>query len=79
MMQGQPAVNRDEQPQSGTRTLELQLDAFAWTAIEQEAAEQGVSVRELATFAVLYYLADVDSGRISRRVAHAESAPPHGA
>jgi hypothetical protein len=77
-MQGRPALDRDEQSQGAARTLELQLDAFAWAAIEQEAAEQGVSVRELATFALLYYLADVDSGRIARRVTGAGGSHQHG-
>ncbi len=66
-MQSRPVFSRDEEPQSGARPLELQLDSFAWAALEQEAAQQGVSVRELATFALLYYLADVDSGRVSRQ------------
>ena len=50
-----------------TRELKLHLDTFAREALEQEAARLGVSVEELARFAVLYYLADRDSGRISRR------------
>lgn len=50
-----------------TRELKLQLDAFTHEALEQEAARLGLSVEELARFAVLYYLADRDSGRISRR------------
>jgi hypothetical protein len=71
-MQGRPSADRHEPSHSGSRTLELQLDPFTWTAIEQEAAQQGVSVGELATFALLYYLADVDSGRVSRRLPDAE-------
>jgi hypothetical protein len=50
-----------------TRELKLQLDAFTHEALEQEAARLGLSAEELARFAVLYYLADRDSGRISRR------------
>jgi hypothetical protein len=50
------------------RKLSLDLDAFAWEALEEEAAQLGVSVEELASFSVLYYLADRDSGRIVRRV-----------
>jgi hypothetical protein len=50
-----------------TRELKLDLDAFAREALEQEAARLEVSVEELARFAVLYYLADRDSGRIVRR------------
>jgi hypothetical protein len=47
--------------------LKLNLDAFAHEALEAEATRLGVSVEDLARFAILYYLADRDSGRISRR------------
>jgi hypothetical protein len=50
-----------------TRRLELDLDAFAHEALGEVAGQLGVSVEELASFAVLYYLADRDSGRIARR------------
>ena len=50
------------------RRLTIGLEPFAWEALEQEAARLEVSVEELASFAVLYYLADGDSGRISRRL-----------
>lgn len=50
-----------------TRELKLDLDAFGREALEAEAARLGVSPEELARHAVLYYLADCDSGRISRR------------
>lgn len=46
----------------------LELDRFAGEALAGEAAALGVSIEELATFAVLYYLADLDSGRIARRL-----------
>jgi hypothetical protein len=48
--------------------LTLDLDTFAWEALAEESAQLGVSIEELASFAVLYYLADRDSGRISRRL-----------
>jgi hypothetical protein len=48
--------------------LALQLDGFAAEAIDEEAARLGVSVDELVSFSVLYYLADVDSGRIARKI-----------
>ncbi len=50
------------------RRLTIGLAPFAWEALEEEAAKQGVSTAELASFAVLYYLADGDSGRIARRL-----------
>lgn len=49
--------------------LAIRLDGFAWEALEHESSSQGVSVEELAKFALLYYLADLDSGRVSRRIA----------
>jgi hypothetical protein len=49
------------------RELKLDLDTFGREALEAEAARLGVSPEELARHAVLYYLADCDSGRISRR------------
>lgn len=55
--------------------LEVPLDDFAREAVEQESARLGVTVEEVVTFAVLYYLADLDSGRIARDV----SASPFGA
>jgi hypothetical protein len=36
--------------------------------IDEKAAQEGVSADELITFSVLYYLADLDSGRISRQI-----------
>ncbi len=49
--------------------MALQLDGFAAEAIDEEAARLGISVDELISFSVLYYLADVDSGRIARQIA----------
>ena len=46
--------------------VELELDGFAAEAIEQQAGSFEVTVEDLVGFAVLYYLADVDSGRIAR-------------
>jgi hypothetical protein len=51
------------------RRLTLQLDGFAADVIDEEAGRLGVSVEELVSFSVLYYLADVDSGRIARQIA----------
>lgn len=51
------------------RSLSLPMDVFAWEAIEEESARLGVSVEEFVAFSVLYYLADVDSGRVARRIA----------
>lgn len=50
------------------RSLALPLDEFAWEAIQHESTRLGVSEEELIAYAVLYYLADIDSGRIARRI-----------
>ena len=48
--------------------LTLALGDFAHETIDEEATRLGIPVEELVTFAVLYYLADIDSGRIARQV-----------
>jgi hypothetical protein len=50
------------------RRLTLSLEGFTWRTLDEEAAREGLTVEELITFSVLYYLADVDSERISRRI-----------
>ena len=50
------------------RTVTLALEGFAWAALEEEAEREGLTAEDLITFSVLYYLADVDSKRISRRI-----------
>ena len=51
--------------------MAVQLDGFAAEAIDEEAVRLGVSVEELVSFSVLYYLADADSGRIARQMPQA--------
>jgi hypothetical protein len=66
---------------SGGRTLTLSLDGFAWEALEQERVRLGVSLEELVSFSVLYYLADSDSGRLARRITaspYLDPPPPDG-
>ena len=50
------------------REVMLNLDDFAWEAIQEESAELGIPAEQLIAFSVLYYLADRDSGRIARRI-----------
>lgn len=61
--------SRMGRPPGAEHHLTLQLDDFAWEAIELECAKLGVSVEEFISFSVLYYLADIDSGRVARRIA----------
>jgi hypothetical protein len=55
--------------------LGLELDAFGREMLAQQCGELGVSEEELIRFALLYYLADLDSGRIARRIPDAQGAP----
>lgn len=52
--------------QTGGGHMTVELDGFAAEAIGEEAARLGVPVDELVSFSVMYYLADIDSGRIAR-------------
>lgn len=52
----------------GEHSVTLRIDGFAWEAIEQQCDGLGVSVEEFIAFSTLYYLADIDSGRVSRQI-----------
>ncbi len=56
----------------------LRLSPSATDALAAEAKRLGVSTEELANFSVLYYLADLDSGRIARTIPLRASAPETG-
>jgi hypothetical protein len=53
---------------SDGRMVPVRLEGFAAEAVDQEAERLGVSFEDLVNFSVLYYLADVDSGRIARQI-----------
>jgi hypothetical protein len=59
---------RGREPVRAEHSVSLRMSGFAWEALERESVRQGCSVDELVTFAVMYYLADADSGRISRQI-----------
>jgi hypothetical protein len=48
--------------------LKLDLDPEAWRNLEEEAKRQEVSVERLLTHAIIYFLADLDAGRVERRM-----------
>jgi len=59
-----PAGRHDLQ----TARLEVALDTFTAQALRLESERLGVSRQELVGFAIAYYLADLDSGRIARPI-----------
>lgn len=75
-------------PPNAMRALTIELDDFGYERASEEAQRQGVSVEEVVTHAVMYYLADLDSGRAAARIlkdadaaegeAGTEGEPPKG-
>ena len=48
--------------------LTVRLDDATWHALHDEADRQDVSAADLTRHAVLYFLADVDSGRVGHKL-----------
>jgi hypothetical protein len=48
--------------------VSIQVDTETWEAIAGEAASQGVAPEELVVHAIMYFLADLDSGRVAGRL-----------
>lgn len=73
---GRPAwgVPRFHANESGP-TLTVRLDEDTWRAVNEEADRQGVSADALALHAVMYFLADIDSGRMGRLLDEAFDEP----
>jgi hypothetical protein len=46
----------------------ITLSEFAYSGLLAEAERQGVPLEELLQHAAMYYLADLDSGRLAARV-----------
>jgi hypothetical protein len=53
----------------GEKKLELDIDEGLWRAFVEEAGRQKVSVSQLASHAALYYAAELNAGRLTRRIA----------
>ena len=51
-----------------TRLLELELDAQSLRLLEQEAEDQELELERLIEHAAIFYLADLDAGRVAERV-----------
>jgi hypothetical protein len=74
---GSAKSSTSQHPASGTkvRRLSLEMDAFGWSELELQSRQLGVSESELVRFAVMYYLADVDSGRVARTLVDGPPTP----
>ena len=67
---GRPAlrVPRFVRDPPGADSFEVDLDDDTFAALRQEARGQGVEPSRLAEHALLYFLADLDDGRLAERV-----------
>ena len=73
--EGRPAwpVVRCATDPAGSSGVTVRLDDETWRALQDEAERQDVSAADLIRHAVLYFLADVDSGRVAARLERALS------
>ena len=62
-----PRMSHDTGRQQGLE-LELDLDPDTWRDLGEEAERQEVSVERLLTHAIIYFLADLDAGRVELRM-----------
>ncbi len=65
LIHGKTGIAADVKPAKWGLTPITQ-DALMWEALADECITLGVTEDELVSFAVLYYLADRDSGRVAR-------------
>jgi hypothetical protein len=64
-----PFARRGEQ--AADAITDIDLDEDTMEALEAEARRQGVAAHQLAEHALLYFLADLDSGRAATRLGEA--------
>jgi hypothetical protein len=63
-----PRLAREEPEGGPALEVEVEVNEATWGALEEEAAAQGVEPEELARHALLFFLADVDSGRVAAKL-----------
>jgi hypothetical protein len=62
---GRPAWQVPRLPAAdGSHSVHVELDSETWDGLADEAEHQGVTPELLALHALLYFMADVDSGRV---------------
>ena len=70
---GKPVTERE------SRALVIELDARTLKRLEQEAERQGLGRERLVEHAAIFYLADLDAGRVAERIirrADSSEKPP---
>jgi len=59
---------RFAQSAKSTEALQVEIGDETWRMLSEEAARQGVTTELLAKHALLYFVADMDSGRMGTRL-----------
>jgi len=73
-----PSFLRVEEPAAGME-LQLNVDEELWRSLEEEAEEHGVSMQQMVIHATLWFAAELDAGRITRRIVDdLDGAPDEG-
>lgn len=62
-----PAFLRKREPSKGVE-VELSIEGSLWRSLEEEAASQGVTAPQMLRHAVLYFAAEINAGRVTRRI-----------
>jgi hypothetical protein len=57
--------------------LKVDMDDETWAALDDEARAQGTDPELLAQHALLYYLADLDEGKLAERIGGAVEKRPN--
>ena len=57
--------------------LRVEMDDETWAALDDEARAQGIDPELLAEHALLYYLADLDGGKLAERIGGAVEKRPN--
>jgi hypothetical protein len=65
-----PRFRREARAGKGRLEVQLELGEPTWQVLDREAERQAISAEALIEHACLYYLADLDSGRIAERILH---------
>jgi hypothetical protein len=63
-----PRFARRRATDGDSAAMDVRIDDATWDVLVEEAERQGVDVEQLASHAILYFLADLDSGRLAGRL-----------
>lgn len=63
-----PGFADDGEPERRHVGVRVDVDDETWSALDREARRQRVAIGALAAHAVLYFMADMDSGRLAKRM-----------